>query len=392
MEWANVCRKMAHRARDAYSDCTAAPHRCESHGEGCMKQFSFEAVWSAMPYPALVITAVDRIRSANPAAESFSAMSLRQMQGRRLSRFLGEDSAVLDVLRQARRSGVSVVRYNLEVGWSDVSPQLHHVHAAPLHEIEGEILLLLHPQGMAEKMDRSLSHRSAARSVTGMAAMLAHEIRNPLAGIRGAAQLLEMSLGDSEREFTELIQEEAARISKLVERVEQFGDLRPAQRRAMNIHDVLDRAKRAARAGFAAHARFAEDYDPSLPPVSGDPDQLLQVFQNLIKNAAEAIPRVGGTIGISTAFRPGVKMMRPGGVSESLPLVVTVTDNGPGIPENLIRDIFDPFVSSKVNGSGLGLSLVSKLISDHGGVVECESRPGRTRFRVRLPVWRDEIP
>jgi two-component system, NtrC family, nitrogen regulation sensor histidine kinase GlnL len=355
-----------------------------------MRPFSLEAVWSAMPYPALVITADDRIRSANPAAESFGATSLRQMQGRPLARFLGEDSAVLDVLRQARRTGVSVVQYNLEVGWSDLPAQLHNVHAAPLHEVEGEILLLMHPQGMADKMDRSLGHRSAARSVTGMAAMLAHEIRNPLAGIRGAAQLLEMSLGDAEREFTGLIQEEAARIGSLVERVEQFGDLRPAQRQAINIHDVLDRAKRSARAGFAAHARFTEDYDPSLPPASGDPDQLLQVFQNLIKNAAEAIPRVGGSIGMSTAFRPGVKMTRPGGASESLPLVVTVTDNGPGIPENLIRDIFDPFVSSKVNGSGLGLSLVSKLISDHGGVVECDSRPGRTRFRVRLPLWRDD--
>jgi two-component system nitrogen regulation sensor histidine kinase GlnL len=217
--------------------------------------------------------------------------------------------------------------------------------------------------------------------------MLAHEIRNPLAGISGAAQLLEMGLGDSDRELTGLIQAEAARIGKLVDRVEQFGDLRPAQRKPINIHDVLDRARRAAQAGFAAHVRLSEDYDPSLPPTAGDPDQLLQVFQNLLKNAAEAVPRVGGTIAISTCFSPGVKLVRPGQKSEALPLLVTITDNGPGIPENLIRDIFDPFVSSKVNGSGLGLSLVSKITADHGGVVECDSRPGRTRFRVRLPVW-----
>ena len=113
------------------------------------------------------------------------------------------------------------------------------------------------------------------------------------------------------------------------------------------------------------------------------------MFQNLLKNAAEAVPRVGGAIAIATAFRPGVKMARPGGPSESLPLLVTVTDNGPGIPENLIRDVFDPFVSSKVNGTGLGLSLVSKFVADHGGTVECDSLPGRTRFRVRLPVWRE---
>jgi two-component system nitrogen regulation sensor histidine kinase GlnL len=353
---------------------------------------SLEAVWSAMPYPALVIGADDVIRAANPAAESFGATSARQMEGRPLGKYLGADSAVLDVVRQARRSGVSVAQYDIVVGWAEQPPQPQNVHAAPLHEAEGAVLLLMHPQGMAEKMDRSLGHRSAARSVTGMAAMLAHEIRNPLAGISGAAQLLEMGLGDADRELTSLIQAEAARIGKLVDRVEQFGDLRPAQRRPLNIHDVLDRARRAAKAGYAAHARFAEDYDPSLPPTAGDPDQLLQVFQNLLKNAAEAVPKVGGSITIATAYRPGVKLMRPGGGSESLPLLVTITDNGPGVPDSLMRDIFDPFVSSKVNGTGLGLSLVSKFIADHGGVVECDSRPGRTRFRVRLPVWRGAAP
>lgn len=352
----------------------------------------YEVIWSAMPYPALVIASDDTIRAANPAAESFGAASFRQMEGRALGKYLGDDSAVLEVVRQARRNGVSVAQYDLVVGWSDQPPQALNVHVAPLHDPDGDMLLLMHPQGMADKMDRSLGNRSAARSVTGMAAMLAHEIRNPLAGISGAAQLLEMGLGDADRELTDLIQTEAARIGKLVDRVEQFGDLRPAQRRPLNIHDVLDRAQRAAKAGFAAHARFTEDYDPSLPPTAGDPDQLLQVFQNLLKNAAEAIPRVGGVITIATGYRPGVKMMRAGGASESLPLLVSITDNGPGIPETLVRDIFDPFVSSKVNGSGLGLSLVSKFVSDHGGVVECDSRPGRTRFRVRLPVWRGVAP
>lgn len=355
-----------------------------------MKVVTYEALWGAIPYPALVLSGEDLIIAANPAAENFAAVSLRQMSGKPLSRFVGSDSPLLDVISQARRSGISVTQYNVTIGWKGTLPGPQNVHAAPLPENGGEILLLLHPQGMAEKMDRSLSHRSAARSVTGMAAMLAHEIRNPLAGISGAAQLLEMNLaGEGDRELTGLIQAEASRIGKLVERVEQFGDLRPAQRKAVNIHDVLDRSRRAAQAGFASHARFHEEYDPSLPAVAGDPDQLLQVFQNLLKNAAEAVPKVGGVIGIATAFRPGVKLKRAGGQSESLPVLITISDNGPGIPESLIRDVFDPFVSSKVNGTGLGLSLVSKLISDHGGVVECDSRPGRTRFHVRLPLWRE---
>lgn len=353
-----------------------------------MNTATMEPIWSAIPYPAFVIAADDRIIGVNPASESFAGMSQRQMTGRPLARFVGSDSPLLEVVEQARRADVSVAQYNVMVGWGEQAQELQNVHAAPLYEAAGQILLLMHPQGMAEKMDRSLSHRSAARSVSGMAAMLAHEIRNPLAGISGAAQLLEMGLGDADRELTGLIQAEAARIGSLVDRVEQFGDLRPAQRKSLNVHDVLDRARRTAQAGFGAHVRFSEDYDPSLPPTAGDPDQLLQVFQNLIKNAAEAVPKVGGTIAISSAYRPGVKMIHSGGQSESLPLLVTVTDNGPGVPETLLRDIFDPFVSSKVNGTGLGLSLVSKVISDHGGTVECDSRPGRTRFLVRLPVWR----
>lgn len=353
-----------------------------------MSLVSFDAIWGAIPYPALIVGIDNTITAANPAAENFGATSLRVMSGKPLARFIGDNSALFEVIAQARRDGVSVAQYDVMIGWGDQPPEVQNVHAAPLDDAATDILLLLHPQGMADRMDRRLGHRSAARSVTGMAAMLAHEIRNPLAGISGAAQLLEMSVGEADRELTELIQTETARIGKLVERMEQFGDLRPAQRRAVNIHDVLERARRAAQAGFAAHVRFHEEYDPSLPPTAGDPDQLLQIFQNLLKNAAEAAPKVGGVIGLASAYSPGVKLQRPGGRSESLPLLITVSDNGPGIPDTLIRDVFDPFVSSKAGGTGLGLSLVSKLVADHGGMVECESQPGRTQFRVRLPVWR----
>lgn len=348
---------------------------------------SFDAIWSAIPYPAFVIGRDNFVQEANSAAEGFAATSLKQMKSRPLERFVGQASLVMDVIEQAQRRAVSVVQHNVEVIWADRPPVLHNLHASPIQESDGEILLLLHPRAIAERMDRSLSHRSAAKSVTGMAAMLAHELRNPLAGISGAAQLLAMSLGDADQELTRLIEEETRRIAKLIDKVEQFGDLRPSQREAVNIHDILDRSKRAAKAGFASHVRFSDEFDPSLPLVAGDPDQLLQVIQNLLKNAAEAVPKVGGTIMVRTAFRPGVKLSVPGQKSESLPLLITIADNGPGIPDTLIRDIFEPFVTTKSNGTGLGLSLVSKLISDHGGVVECESQPGRTTFSIRLPIW-----
>lgn len=348
---------------------------------------SGDALWSAIPYPAFIIDQDSRIIAGNSAAEVFSGTSQRQMQGKELARFVGEDSVVVDSIRQVRAGSTSVVQYNADVLWGDQVQQKFTLYASLMQDLQGEILLLFHPSGMAEQMDRSLSHRAAARSVTGMAAMLAHEIRNPLAGISGAAQLLSMTLEDKDTELTDLIEEEAKRIGKLVEKVEAFGDVRLAERVPVNIHDALDRAKRAAQAGFARHVRFREEYDPSIPSAAGDADQLMQVFQNLIKNAAEAVPDVGGVITLRTGYRPGFKLSIPGQKSESVPLLITITDNGRGIPETLIRDIFDPFVSSKVNGSGLGLSLVSKIIADHGGVVEAKSEPGRTEFRLRLPVW-----
>lgn len=354
-----------------------------------MSDPNFETLFGAIPYPAFAIDADNTLLTCNAAAEFFSGTSVRQITGKDLSTFVGDGSVVLNVVEQARRGSASVVLHGIEVGWADNLPRQNDLHATSMPD--GQVLLLLHPRGLAEKMDRSLTHRSAARSVAGMAAMLAHEIRNPLAGINGAAQLLAMSVSEDDQELTELIQDEIRRIGRLVDRVEQFGDLRPTQRVAVNIHHILNRAKRAAEVGFAEHVRFIEEFDPSLPPIGADADQLSQVFQNLLKNAAEATPKVGGTIIIKTAFRPGVRMQMSGQKSESLPLEVTIADNGVGIPKDLVNDIFDPFVSSKAAGSGLGLSLVSKIIADHGGVVECNSEPGKTIFKVLLPIWREPL-
>jgi two-component system nitrogen regulation sensor histidine kinase GlnL len=242
-------------------------------------------------------------------------------------------------------------------------------------------------------MDRQLTHRSAARSVIALAAMLAHEIKNPLSGIRGAAQLLEQSVEDDDRTLTRLICDETDRIVKLVDRMEVFADERPVEREPTNIHVVLDHVKRLAQTGVARHIKFVEEYDPSLPPVLANRDQLIQVFLNLVKNAAEAIGdnTNGGEIALSTAFRPGVRLSLPGAKARiSLPLEICVKDNGPGVPDELMPHLFDPFVTTKQTGSGLGLALVAKIVGDHGGIIECESLPRRTIFRVLMPVYTGE--
>ncbi len=351
----------------------------------------FELIWNSLPNPVLTVDGSGTIVEVNSAAEDFLSASQRQLSGQKLAALAGEDSRLADLVRQVLRQGVSMAEYGVELGWPELPARLVDLYAAPMAERAAGAVVIIHPRAIVETMDRSLSHRNAARSVAGMAQMLGHEIKNPLAGISGAAQLLQMNLSGEDRELTALIREEAERIGALVSRVEQFGEIAPGRYQPVNIHDVLDRACRSAKAGFAAHVRFSQDYDPSLPPTLGDADQLMQVMLNLLKNAAEATPKVGGIITVRSSYRAGMKVATPTGRRESLPLQITITDNGSGVPEDLLRDIFEPFVTAKSSGSGLGLALVSKIISDHGGVIACESEPGRTQFRLLLPVAAAEV-
>ena len=357
---------------------------------GPRRHLEHDMLLSVLPHPILVLADDDRVLYANAAAETFFSLSQGVLKRQTLPDIIAFSSPLSALVGQVRRTGVTVNEYGIEVGLPRSGIQkLVDVFAGSMPDQPGLIVLMLQQRSMAQMIERQLTHRAAARSVSGLAAVLAHEIKNPLSGIRGAAQLLEPGLKEEDRALSQLICTETDRIRNLVDRMEVFGDERPVGDEAVNIHQVLDHVLRLAQSGFAHGIKFAVEYDPSLPPLAGNRDKLIQAFLNLVKNAAEAIleGRDNGRIVLRTAFRPGMRLAVPGSNARvSLPLMIEVEDNGPGVPDSLKPHLFDPFVTTKRTGTGLGLALVAKIIGDHGGVIECESVPKQTVFRVLLPL------
>lgn len=344
-------------------------------------------ILNALAQAIIVVNEQNVIRYMNDASEQFFQGSMAHLSGQSLLNLVPIDSPLFSLIEQARATHSTVY----ESGFPLASPRIgkHQVNAQaiPVSESGGDVVVSLQTRTLADKIDKQLTSRGSARSVTAMASMLAHEVKNPLSGIRGAAQLLGQNAEENDKTLTRLICEETDRICALVDRMEVFSDGKPLKREAVNIHLVLDRVRQLAENGFGRHVRFHDHYDPSLPSVYGNRDQLMQVFLNLVKNACEAAPAEGGEVILSTSYRQGVRLAIPGSEARvHLPLCISVEDNGSGIPEDIQPIIFDPFVTSKQNGSGLGMALVAKIINDHGGVIEFDTEPRHTIFRTILPM------
>jgi len=345
-----------------------------------------ETIWASLPVPAYLLDPWDRIADINPPAEQFLNASARTIRGVPVFDKLAIDAPLEHVFARVRSDMSPLFVNKVDVSCGNAPPVQCNIQIAPLVGIPGHVLLLMEPRHIADRLGRAHSVTSAAKSAIGMSEMLAHEIKNPLAGITGAAQLLSMNLPPDDRGLTDLIVAESRRIVALLDQVEQFGNLAPPKRRAVNIHDLLDRSRKSAMVGFAANMTFREDFDPSLPLTFVDGDQIQQVFLNLLKNASQAAGDAGGLIKIRTFYDMSLRLRRKDGSGGALPLQVEIIDDGPGLPADIAAEIFEPFVSGREGGTGLGLALVSKIVSDHGGWISVDSAPGRTIFRISLPV------
>jgi len=353
-------------------------------------EFSANLMLQSLPSPVVVISAEDRIVAANAAAEEFFSVSQSMLKRMGLDDIVPFASPLYTATKRLRATGTTLSEYGVKLGTPRTGGgRTVDIQAGVIPENPGSIILVILQRSVALAFDRQLNNLQAARSVSGMASMLAHEIKNPLSGIRGAAQLLETNAPVEDRELTQLICSETDRIRELVDQMEVFSDERPPAMEPLNVHTVLEHVRKLAASGFASHIDFVELYDPSLPHVSGNRDQLVQVFLNLVKNASEAIDKTDavGKITLSTSYKPGIRMQISGSErSVSLPLEIAVHDNGAGIAEDVAQHLFDPFVTSKMSGRGLGLALVAKLVRDHGGIVDASSHDDGTNFRVLLPV------
>ena len=341
-------------------------------------------IWASLPIPIFLIDVKSQIVDVNYAGESFMNASVQAAKGDYIWNKVKFDLSLKVLMKRARDAKAPIFVNDVDVLVANRTLECSLI-LTPVLDIDNLMLLVISPRELASRNTHIHSPNSHAQSAIGMAEILAHETKNPLAGIIGAAQLLSMKIGPDAYELSDHIVREGRRIEKLLGQVEQFGNLPAPTLRAINIHDVLDRAKQSALLGFGSNLTVFTKYDPSLPLVWGDPDQLLQVILNLLKNAAEAVSDQNMKVTLRTFFEHSFRLRRRDSVDLALPLQVEVTDNGSGIESSLINNIFDPFVSSKKNGAGLGLALAAKIISDHNSWISVTSVPGETTFRLSLP-------
>ncbi len=353
---------------------------------------------NAQSYPFIIVDNLNKIIFINMAAQQFFKGSDISLSGVSLENILSEDSPLLLLINKSRISNITISEDKLHLATAMIGDHIIRANISPINEYSddiaiGHIVITLQVKSITEKIDNSLPSRAAAKSVVALTSMLAHEVKNPLSGIRGAAQLLETLIKPDDRQLTKLIIDETDRIVTMINRMEVFYDNPKLQFSFHNIHEILDYVVNIAKNGFGKSINFQKEYDPSLPDIYGNRDQLIQVFLNLIKNSCESVDQKNGRITIATAYYYGVSMETSGfGYRRHLPFLISIEDNGDGINDDIMQYLFDAFVTTKQNGSGLGLALVAKFINDHGGVIDVKNNKGACKFTISMPIIQDIKP
>lgn len=324
-----------------------------------------------------------RLRYINVAGEMLLAVSARQVMGQPVRDLLADtDGSIEKEIRRVMQSGASITEHKVDLGRPS-HPATVNLSILPFFcddQVEGVLI-------QAQQVDRQLrmsmeeqllAQQNAARMVLRG---LAHEVKNPLGGLRGAAQLLDRELNDPElQEYTRIIMEESDRLQSLVDRM--LGPNKPPRKSRINIHRVLERVRQLVQVEAPAGVTIRRDYDPSIPDLDGDMDQLIQAILNIVRNAAQAVGEKGNVV-LRTRIHRQITI---GQQRNRLAVKVDVIDDGPGIKPELLSQIFYPMVTGRADGTGLGLSIAQSLINQHGGLVECASAPGSTVFSIYLPL------
>jgi two-component system nitrogen regulation sensor histidine kinase GlnL len=347
-----------------------------------------EAVLSSLSHPVIALDEQDRIIYVNPAGEEFFRSSQGILRGMPLSGFIDGDHAIFEMIKRSRNSHASVSDQGIDIDSPRLGQRLVNIQVSVSPSVGADadspqVVVAMQEHTLVERLRGHDQFRGAARSMSSLSGLLAHEIKNPLGGIRGAAELLQHNGTEDSHELTDLIIVETDRIAALLTRMESLAGGRAIAPKPVNIHEVINHCIRLAQNSFGRDRQIISRFDPSLPTADGDRDLLIQAFINLIKNACEATEN-NGIIEIITSYNLEARLAIP-------PLTIEILDNGVGIAQDLQEHIFDPFVTDKLDGRGFGLVMVASTIADHGGTIDVNSIPGATSFKIGLPMTPDKI-
>ena len=353
------------------------------------KGLDFDSLIRTIKYPLIILDKENFIQAANDEAEMFFGISRNILNKYKFSSLYPDSSPLFHLINQSRENGNTIREYSLNI--TNPINQITHevdIQVSPFEE-SVYLLLIIIERGIAKKFNKQYLQAGSSKSLIEMSSILAHEIKNPLSGIKGAAQLLMDGISTEDQSLVNIICDETDRIKNLINSMEIFSDSSQIKKEKINMHTIFNHVKMIAENGFAKDIKFYEKFDPSLPDVDVNKDLLIQVFLNLIKNSTEAIKRnaAEGEITLSSSFLSSVRISLPTTNRKiELPLCFSIEDNGGGIAEGLFDSIFDPFISSKKDGKGLGLAIVSKIIQDHDGVIECQLTKKGTKMSILLPI------